>query len=121
CFRDEDQRADRQLEFAQIDLEMSFVGVDEVLRVLEELTVRAFRDVCGIELPRPFPCHPYADMMLRYGSDRPDTRIRLAFVDLSDCVAHSAFQVFAQTVQAGGVVRALPIPNAQTGFRTQLA
>src|SRR5215510_12676879 len=72
CFRDEDQRADRQLEFSQIDLEMSFIGVDEVLHVLEEITVRAFRDVCGIDLPRPFPRYTYADVMARYGSDRPD-------------------------------------------------
>ena len=120
CFRDEDQRADRQLEFSQIDLEMSFVGIDEVLHVLEEITVRAFRDVCGIELSRPFPRHSYADVMTRYGSDRPDTRIQLALVELTDLVASSAFQVFAQTVQAGGVVRALPIPNAEAVSRSEL-
>ena len=101
CFRDEDQRADRQLEFSQIDLEMSFVGVDEVLHVLEEITVRAFRDVRGIELPRPFPRASYAEVMARYGSDRPDRRIALELVDLTDLVSKSTFQVFAQAVQAG--------------------
>jgi aspartyl-tRNA synthetase len=120
CFRDEDQRADRQLEFTQIDLEMSFIGVDEVLHVLEELTVQAFRDVGGIELPRPFPRASYADVMARYGSDRPDTRIELELVDLTDLVASSTFQVFAQTIQAGGVVRALPIPNAEAVSRSEL-
>jgi len=120
CFRDEDQRADRQLEFSQIDLEMSFIGVDEVLHVLEEITVRAFRDVCGIALPCPFPRYSYADVMTRYGSDRPDTRLTLQLVDLTDLVASSAFQVFAQTVQAGGVVRALPIPNAEAVSRSEL-
>ena len=120
CFRDEDQRADRQLEFSQIDLEMSFIGVDEVLQVLEEITVSVFRDVCSIELPRPFPRRSYADVMMRYGSDRPDTRIQLELVDLTDLVASSAFQVFTQTVQAGGVVRALPIPDAEAVSRSEL-
>jgi aspartyl-tRNA synthetase len=120
CFRDEDQRADRQLEFTQIDLEMSFVGVDEVLHVLEEITVRALRDVCGVELPRPFPRYAYADVMARYGSDRPDTRIPLELVDLSDIVAHSAFKVFAQAVEDGGVVRALTIPEAEAVSRSEL-
>jgi aspartyl-tRNA synthetase len=120
CFRDEDQRADRQLEFTQIDLEMSFVGVDEVLQVLEDITVRAFREVRGIELPRPFPRYTYADAMARYGTDRPDTRIPLELVDLSDLVAGSAFQVFAQTVQGGGRVRALPIPAAEAVSRSEL-
>lgn len=120
CFRDEDQRADRQLEFSQIDLEMSFVGVDEVLRVLEEITVRAFHDVRGIDLPRPFPRLTYAEAMARYGSDRPDTRITLELTDLTDIVAQSTFQVFAQTVQQGGIVRALAIPEAEAISRGQL-
>jgi aspartyl-tRNA synthetase len=120
CFRDEDQRADRQLEFTQIDLEMSFVGVDDVLRVLEEITVRAFREVRGIELPRPFPRYSYAEMMARYGSDRPDTRITLELADVSDLVGGSGFQVFAQTVRSGGVVRTLSIPAAEAVSRSEL-
>jgi aspartyl-tRNA synthetase len=120
CFRDEDQRADSQLEFTQIDLEMSFVGVDEVLQVLEEITVRAFREVCGIALPRPFSRRSYAEVMSRYGTDRPDTRILLDLVDLSDLVASSTFQVFAHTVHSGGVVRALSIPTAEAVSRSEL-
>jgi aspartyl-tRNA synthetase len=120
CFRDEDQRADRQLEFTQIDLEMSFVGVDEVLQLLEEITVRAFRDVRGIELARPFRRCTYAEVMARYGSDRPDTRIALELTDLTDLVATSTFQVFAQTVRQGGIVRALAIPDADAVSRSEL-
>jgi aspartyl-tRNA synthetase len=120
CFRDEDQRADRQLEFTQIDLEMSFVGVDEVLQLLEEITVRAFRDVRGIELERPFRRCTYAEVMARYGSDRPDTRIALELTDLTDLVAASTFQVFAQTVRQGGMVRALAIPDADAVSRSEL-
>ena len=120
CFRDEDQRADRQLEFAQIDIEMSFVGVDDVLRVLEELTVRAFRDVCGAELPRPFPRYGFNDVQARYGTDRPDTRLGLELVDLSDILVDSAFNVFAQAVRKGGVVKALPVPNAEAVSRSEL-
>ena len=120
AFRDEDQRADRQLEFTQIDLEMSFVGVDDVLQALEEITVRAFHDILGVHLPRPFPRHSYAEMMARYGSDRPDTRIALELADLSDIVAHSDFKVFSQVVQKGGVVRALVVPDAEAVTRGEL-
>jgi len=120
CFRDEDQRADRQLEFTQIDLEMSFVGVEQVLQVLEELTVRAFREVRGIELARPFPRASYAEMMARYGSDKPDTRITLELVELTDLLAQSSLQVFTQAIAAGGVVRALPIPKAEAVSRSEL-
>ena len=120
CFRDEDQRADRQLEFAQIDIEMSFVGVDDVLRVLEELTVRAFRDVCGVELPRPFPRHGFADVQARFGTDRPDTRYALELVDLSDIFVNSDFNVFARAVRKGGIVKALPVPHAEAVSRSEL-
>ncbi len=91
CFRDEDQRADRQMEFTQLDLEMAFVGVEEVLQVLEEITWRSLAETVGAELPRPFPRISYADAMSRYGCDRPDTRIRLELVDLSDVFRTSEF------------------------------
>jgi aspartyl-tRNA synthetase len=120
CFRDEDQRADRQLEFTQIDLEMSFVGVEEVLRVLEAITVRAFHDIHGIALPRPFPRYSYAEVMRRFGTDRPDTRITLELVEVSDLVAQSDFQVFTRAIESGGVVRALPIPEAEAVSRSEL-
>jgi aspartyl-tRNA synthetase len=120
CFRDEDQRADRQLEFTQLDLEMSFVGVDEVLDVLEEITYRALRDVAGVELGRPFARLSHADAMARYGTDRPDTRIQLELVDLSDIVADCGFKVFSEAVKQGGVVRALPIAEAHALTRGDL-
>ncbi|MFQ5514313.1 MAG: aspartate--tRNA ligase [Myxococcota bacterium] len=120
CFRDEDQRADRQLEFTQIDLELSFVGVDDVLELLEELTARAFRDVLSVELARPFPRLGFAESMARYGSDRPDTRIELEIVKLSDLLGGSGFKVFSGAVAAGGVVRALPVPDADELTRGDL-
>ncbi len=113
CFRDEDQRADRQLEFTQIDLEMSFVGVEDVLTVLEKLTSGVFSDVIGVEIPRPFTRISYADAMARYGSDRPDTRIQLELVDLSDAFQESEFRAFRAAMDAGGIVKCLPIHDAQ--------
>ena len=113
CFRDEDQRADRQLEFTQIDLEMSFVGVDDVLEVLEELTARACAEACDVELPRPFPRMSHAEAMQRYGSDRPDTRIQLELVELTDLFAESEFRAFRAAVDAGGIVKCLPIHDAE--------
>jgi len=112
CFRDEDQRADRQLEFTQVDLEMAFVGVDEILEVLEEVTVRSCADAAGVELPRPFPRFSYQETMDRFGSDRPDTRIRLELVDLSDVFQKSEFRAFRTAVEGGGIVKCLPVHQA---------
>ena len=113
CFRDEDQRADRQLEFTQIDLEMAFVGVEDVLDVLEELTAGVFAQVIGVEIQRPFARICYADAMARFGSDRPDTRIQLELVDLSDSFRESDFRAFRAAVDDGGIVKCLPIHDAQ--------
>jgi len=111
-FRDEDLRADRQLEHTQIDLEMSFVGVEDVLGVLEELMVRGSRDAAGIELERPFPRISHADAMARFGSDKPDTRIGLELVDLTDVFQSSEFRAFRAPAESGGVVKCLPVDDA---------
>jgi len=112
CFRDEAQRADRQFEFTQIDLEMSFVGVEDVLAVLEEVTVRGAREAAEIELPRPFPRLSYADCMARYGIDRPDTRVQLELVELTDTFRESGFRAFREAVERGGIVKCLPVHDA---------
>ncbi len=112
CFRDEDLRADRQFEFTQLDLEMAFVGVDDVLQVLEEVTVRAFADVLELELPRPFRRMPYREAMDRFGIDRPDTRIQLELLDLTDVFEQSEFRAFRGAVDAGGIVKCLPVHAA---------
>lgn len=119
CFRDEDQRADRQLEFTQVDLEMSFVGVEDILDVLEQVTVEGCR-AAGVELERPFRRVPYAEAMSRYGSDKPDTRIRLELVDLTDVFATSEFNAFRAAVDAGGIVKCLPIHDAEAISRGEI-
>ena len=113
CFRDEDQRADRQLEFTQVDLELAFATVEEVLEVLEAVTVAGCA-VAGLDLPRPFPRITYREAIDRYGVDRPDTRITLELVDLTDAFATSEFRAFRQAVDAGGIVKCLPIHDAAT-------
>jgi aspartyl-tRNA synthetase len=120
CFRDEDLRADRQPEFTQIDLEMSFVGVDDVLEVLEEVTARGFAEAAGVELPRPFPRLAYDEAMARYGSDKPDTRVSLELVDLTDLFRASELRAFRSTVESGGIVKCLPVPDAQELSRSEL-
>jgi len=120
CFRDEDLRADRQLEFTQIDFEMSFCTVDDVLEVLEEVTCRAWRDAGGIELPRPFPRVSYADAMGRYGIDKPDTRIQLELVDLTEGFRASEFRAFQQVVERGGIVKCLPLHDAGELTRSEI-
>lgn len=119
CFRDEDQRADRQLEFTQVDLELSFVGVEEILAVLEKTTVDGSR-ACGVELEAPFKRITYQEAMDRYGSDRPDTRILLELVDLTDVFRKSDFKAFRGVTEDGGIVKALPIADAKELTRGEI-
>jgi aspartyl-tRNA synthetase len=111
CFRDEDLRADRQPEFTQLDMEMSFMNQEEILDLNERLMCHVFKAVKGIDLPRPFPRLTYADAMSRYGSDKPDTRYGLELADASDVLGNSGFKVFADAVKRGGVIKILPIPG----------
>ncbi len=109
CFRDEDLRADRQPEFTQLDMEMSFLSLEEILDLNEGLICHIFQQIKGIDLPRPFPRLTYAEAMNRYGCDKPDTRYALELVDVSDLMADSGFKVFAGAVASGGIVKVLPI------------
>lgn len=111
CFRDEDLRADRQPEFTQLDMEMSFMTQEEIIELNESLVSYIFKTVQGVELPRPFPRLTYAEAMDRYGTDRPDTRYGLELVNVSDIVQNSGFKVFSGAVQSGGKVKVLPIPD----------
>ena len=107
CFRDEDLRADRQPEFTQIDLEMSFVDEDDVMTVNEGLLKRVFKEVKGIDVATPFLRMPYSEAMDRFGSDKPDTRFGLELCDISDVVEGCGFGVFTGALEAGGSVRAI--------------
>ncbi len=111
CFRDEDLRADRQPEFTQLDMEMSFLSENEIIELNEALVCHIFKQVKNIDLPRPFPRLTYAESMDKYGSDRPDTRFGLELVDVSQIVKDSPFKVFSGAVKNGGTVKVLPIPN----------
>ena len=111
CFRDEDLRADRQPEFTQIDLEMSFVDVDDIMEMGEGLIKRLFNEVMDIEIPTPLPRLTYTDAMNRYGSDKPDTRFGMEIQDISDMVKSCGFGVFTSAIEAGGSVRAIVAKN----------
>jgi len=111
CFRDEDLRADRQPDFTQIDMEMSFMSQDEIIELNEGLVCHIFKSVKGIDLPRPFPRLTYAEAMERYGSDKPDTRFGLELVNVSDLLKDSGFKVFSGAIASGGIVKVLPIPG----------
>ena len=112
CFRDEDLRADRQPEFTQIDVEMSFVEMEDVLAVGEGYMKRIFKEILDIDLPLPLPRLTYKEAMERYGSDKPDTRYGMEIYDLSDVVKDSGFGVFESAIQGGGSVRAITAKNA---------
>ncbi len=120
CFRDESARADRALEFTQIDLEMSFVEQDDVLDVCERLFGSIMREVKDIELQLPLPRITYAEAMRRFGSDKPDTRFGLELADLSDLVASSGFKVFAGAIESGGQVKAICAPGCAAYSRKQI-
>ena len=107
CFRDEDLRADRQPEFTQIDIEMSFVSEDDIMNMTEGMMAKLFKDVLNVTLQLPFTRLSYAEAVDRYGLDKPDTRFGLELTDISDIVAESGFKVFSGAVQKGGIVKAL--------------
>ncbi|MFA6308574.1 MAG: aspartate--tRNA ligase [Clostridia bacterium] len=107
CFRDEDLRADRQPEFTQIDLEMSFVDVDDVIKINEGFIKKVFKETIGIDVRTPIERFTYKEAMDRFGSDKPDTRFELELVDLSDIVKDSGFKVFSDAVKKNGSVRAI--------------
>jgi aspartyl-tRNA synthetase len=111
CFRDEDLRADRQPEFTQLDMEMSFMSQEEIINLNEELVWQIFKEIKAVELPRPFPRMTYAEAMDRYGCDKPDTRFDLHLVNVCDIFKDSQFKVFAGAIASGGIVKVLPIPG----------
>ncbi len=116
CFRDEDLRADRQPEFTQIDMELSFVDVEDILEINEGLFKRLFKDVMGVDLPTPFARMSYADAMNNYGSDKPDIRFDMKIQDISDLVKDCGFSVFTSAIENGGSVRAIVAKNAASVY-----
>ena len=113
CFRDEDLRADRQPEFTQLDVEMSFVEQEDVISMAEELTKTVFKDVTGIEITEKFPRMSYDDAMNFYGSDKPDLRFDMKLIDLSEETTDCGFGVFENALKDGGNVKAIVAPNAE--------
>ncbi len=112
CFRDEDLRADRQPEFTQIDLEMSFVDMEDVLSIGEGYMARIFKDTLGVDIPLPLPRLTYKEAMERYGSDKPDTRFGMEIFDLTEEVKNCEFSVFTSAISGGGSVRGVTAKNA---------
>jgi len=121
CFRDEDLRADRQPEFTQIDIETSFLDQDEILRIMENLVRHVFKEVIDVDLPDPFPRLSYAEAMSRFGSDKPDLRVPLELVELTDAVKDVDFKVFREAAQLkDGRVAALRLPQGGTLTRGEI-
>ena len=120
CFRDEDLRADRQPEFTQLDIEMSFVEKEDVMNEIEGLAKYVFKNVTGEEANYTFQRMPYAEAMDRFGSDKPDLRFAIELKDLSDIVKNSSFNAFSSTVQNGGLVKAIVAPSANEKFSRKI-
>lgn len=117
CFRDEDLRADRQPEFTQIDIEMSFVNEEDVMEIAESITTNMFREIRDLELQRPFPKMSYQEAMTTYGSDKPDLRFGLPIIDVTEILGDSEFKVFKTVKESGGVIGALCLKNAELSRR----
>ncbi len=120
CFRDEDLRADRQPEFTQIDMELSFIDEEDIFRIMEGMISHLFKATKGIDLTTPFPRIDYAEAMGRYGSDKPDTRFGLELVDLFENVKECGFKVFRDVVEKGGMVKAINAKGCATFSRKDL-
>ncbi len=116
CFRDEDLRADRQPEFTQIDLEMSFVEPDDVMGVAERLTAALFKEVAGIDLPAPFPRMSYAEALENYGTDKPDVRYELLLKEFEPFARKGSFGIFQKVLDTGGRVKALVLPGGSENY-----
>jgi aspartyl-tRNA synthetase len=112
CFRDEDLRADRQPEFTQIDVEMSFITEEDIMQVMEGLMARIFKDCLGREIQLPLPRLPYRDAISRYGKDNPDVRFGMELIDLTDIVKDSGFNLFGEVAASGGMIKAIKVENA---------
>jgi aspartyl-tRNA synthetase len=120
CFRDEDLRADRQPEFTQVDIEMSFMPLQEFHDLMEEMMAALFKETLGADIPRPFQRLTYKEAMDRYGSDKPDVRFGLELKNISEIAATSAFKVFASTVENGGVVKGINAKGCASYSRKQI-
>jgi aspartyl-tRNA synthetase len=120
CFRDEDLRADRQPEFTQIDVEMSFVDRDEVMQTMEAMIVHVLREVKGVKVDSPIPKLSHQEAMDRYGSDKPDTRFAMEIADITEYLGSSEFRVFADTVGAKGVIKGLNVKGGASFTRRQI-
>ena len=120
CFRDEDARADRQLEFTQLDIEMSFVGEEDLIALIEPLMVRLMRELLGVDVEVPFPRMPYHDMMERFGSDKADLRYAMEIADLATTFAQTGFNAFATVLASGGRVKAICAPGGGQLSRKEL-
>ncbi|XP_074566445.1 aspartate--tRNA ligase, chloroplastic/mitochondrial [Curcuma longa] len=116
CFRDEDLRADRQPEFTQLDMELAFTTLEDMLRLNEKLIRLVFEKIAGVQLPNPFPRLTYAEAMKRYGSDRPDLRFSLELTDVSSVFSGCNFKVFTDALENGGIIKALCVPSGAQRF-----
>ncbi|MEM6553686.1 MAG: aspartate--tRNA ligase [Planctomycetota bacterium] len=119
CFRDEDPRADRQAEFTQLDMEMSFVDQDEVMAMNAGMVAKVWQDVAGLEVPAEIRQMPYAEAMSRYGSDRPDLRFGMELIDFTELAGGTDFKVFKSAIDAGGSVQAIRVPGGASMTRKQ--
>jgi aspartyl-tRNA synthetase len=120
CFRDEDLRADRQPEFTQIDVEMSFITEEDIIRIMEGMVAHLFKSCLGRELTTPFPRLPYQEAMERFGRDNPDLRFALEIRDLTDILRGSVFKLFAEIAAGGGVIKAIRVDNGADLSRKDL-
>ncbi|MEW4219165.1 aspartate--tRNA ligase [Rossellomorea marisflavi] len=116
CFRDEDLRADRQPEFTQIDMEMSFMEQEEIILLVEEMMAKLMKDVKGLDIESVFPRMTYDEAMSRYGSDKPDTRFAMELIDVSEIVKDSGFKVFSGAVAGGGQVKLINVKGAASNY-----
>ena len=120
CFRDEDLRADRQPEFTQIDLEMSFLPLEDLFEMMEAMFVTLWKEILDVEIPRPFPRIPYREAMDRFGSDKPDLRFGMELVDITSVLANNSFQVFQNAIQSGGILKAIVVSGKADWSRKEV-